>query len=186
MEFMYNHNNPEVHFGPDTPIGGPYPEEWMNNMTDIKLVLFTSGVIVQIIMYILLWRGHLEMPCEFNEDVITLNEVRLLCGKRGGSVSDSSSNSNNNNFGLALTSDDYEDNHNRYFSDPVPLTPFTIAYVENFYILFWILKDMFWSWGTGDMLGKDPKEPIVAMCEALALSFGALALINTIITTYIT
>lgn len=27
----------------------------------------------------------------------------------------------------------------------------SMAFVEYFYIVFWISKDTFWSWGTGDL-----------------------------------
>ena len=96
------------------------------------------------------------------------------------------------NNGLALLSlhDNIEADGSKenlgFFEDPGGgRSPYTIAYVENVYILFWVLKDLFWCWGTGDLLGVEPSEALIVLCEALAISFGAVAILNNVLTAYI-
>jgi len=58
---------------------------------------------------------------------------------------------------------------------------FTMLFLENFYILFWISKDLFWSAGTGDFLIRSPRSLIIGF-ECIAMLFGSLAIyIYTII-----
>ena len=84
-EFMYSHNNREVHFGPDTPLGS-WPPEWEDRLTNVKVALFVTGSVVQLVMYLLIWTRRIEMPQDYGEDIVTLNEVQLLCGHGGARV----------------------------------------------------------------------------------------------------
>jgi hypothetical protein len=60
--------------------------------------------------------------------------------------------------------------------------PITLASIENAYIIFWISKDMFWSFGTGDLT---PQRDIAIVCEIFAMCFGFTALCVYLITAYI-
>jgi hypothetical protein len=220
-EFMYSHNNREVHMGPETPIGD-WPAEWEDDITLYKMILFLIGVCIQLIMYVLLYTGSILMPVDYGEDVIALNEVQLLCGSRRRANCHQSTavpssgtpyyttDDRNAHGGLASLADIYDDG-DTFVSDDTAMSDraaaisqprgyqgyfavvdnrndssyFTVAYVENIYILFWILKDLFWCWGTGDLLGVAPSEPLIALCEALAISFGSVAILNNILTAYI-
>jgi len=58
----------------------------------------------------------------------------------------------------------------------------TLAFVENSYIFFWVSKDLFWSWGTGDLVrGRNP----AIVFETAALMFGTSALCVYSITAYL-
>lgn len=48
----------------------------------------------------------------------------------------------------------------------------SMVLIENFYVIFWIGKDLFWSWSTGDF-GIPIFETMI--CETFAITFGTLA-----------
>ena len=60
--------------------------------------------------------------------------------------------------------------------------PISCAFVEYFYIVFWISKDMFWSWGTGDLIQG---EASAVLFETCALCFGTLSFCVYTVTAYI-
>lgn len=60
--------------------------------------------------------------------------------------------------------------------------PISCAFVEYFYIVFWISKDMFWSWGTGDLIQGEASAVLFEIC---ALCFGTLSFCVYTITAYI-
>lgn len=182
-EFMYEHNNKEVHWGPDTPIGGPWSADGLKKMTDAKLALFSLGVIGQVVLYLLLWTRRISMPVDYGEDIVALNEIQLLCKgktKSGGSGAGHSYGSAGNGL---------DEDNQLEFDNPYGANTFgglTVAYVENFYILFWVSKDLFWSWGTGDPpVGRAPIPPVEGLIEALAICFACVCILNYILTSYI-
>lgn len=66
--------------------------------------------------------------------------------------------------------------------ETIPNYSLTLAYVENAYIIFWITKDLFWSWGTGDLTkGRD----LAIFYEAMAISFGTLSIFIYLLTSYL-
>ena len=44
--------------------------------------------------------------------------------------------------------------------------------MENGYILFWILKDLFWAFGTGDEPAENASLQTIEFCETMAMLFG--------------
>ena len=81
------------------------------------------------------------------------------------------------------TSDDTEDHSQRLYSPPSTTVSHatmqmnihqvvSLAFVENVYIVFWICKDFFWSWGTGDFT-RGLASAIVY--ESFAIFFGMVA-----------
>jgi len=65
---------------------------------------------------------------------------------------------------------------------PVEQPPITLAVIENFYIIFWVSKDLLWSFGTGDLTNT---KDIVVCCEILAMRCGFMALTSECFTAYI-
>jgi hypothetical protein len=58
----------------------------------------------------------------------------------------------------------------------------TLAFIESGYIIFWIFKDLFWSFGTGDL---NTEFGSVVVYEILAMCFGFTALCVYLVTAYI-
>jgi hypothetical protein len=87
-----------------------------------------------------------------------------------------------------LSLDDFDDMEIDFTDSPLASTStpihntVTLAFIENAYIIFWISKDLFWSWGTGDLTkGKN----LAIMFEALAMCFGLLSIFIYILTAYL-
>ncbi len=184
IEFTDTHPSSRVHFGPHVPIGG-IPEHDIYIMTQAKTVLFLIGVITQISLYVSIYRRWIPVPEQEDEDIVTRNEATLfLLGKNsytatGGTDLDHPADS------MLNLDDEFPDygeldinfNNDRQISPPV-----TLASIENAYIIFWISKDMFWSFGTGDIpVGQE----VAVACEIFAMGFGFTALCVYLVTAYI-
>lgn len=57
----------------------------------------------------------------------------------------------------------------------------SLAFIENIYIIFWISKDLFWSWGTGDFINE---RNLAIFYESAALSCGLLSITTYLIVAY--
>jgi len=172
-EFMFEHNNPVVHWGPDTPLGDFAPET-LDKLTTMKLALFGLGVTAQIFLYVLLWTRRLGMPVDYGEDQVSLNEIQLLCGRKHA-------------YGSAAEAAGLSDLHvvDNRLEGPVTRS-ITVAFVENFYIIFWCAKDLFWSWATGDPpFGKGVSAPMEGLLESVAMCFATVCIGDYLLTAYI-
>ena len=168
-EFMFEHNNPNVHWGPETPLG-IWPNKTQARLTHAKLALFGLGVACQLLLYALLWTRRLGMPVDYKEDQVSLNEIQMVCGRKH----------QYNSTGLS----DLHVVDNRLETPTTRVI--TVAYVENFYIVFWCAKDLFWSWGTGDPpLGVNPAPALEGFIEAVAMCFACVCIGNYVLTAYI-
>jgi hypothetical protein len=58
----------------------------------------------------------------------------------------------------------------------------TLVFVENMYIVFWLMKDFFWSWGTGDFT-KGLTSAI--FYESCAIFMGMVSFLMFAVTTYL-
>eukprot|EP01035_Chromulina_nebulosa_P019372 gene19372-25239_t len=92
------------------------------------------------------------MPEDEGEDIIAKNEAQILL--RGQSYKRSSQTD------LSILSGEASIEKNSH--------DITLAFIENGYIIFWISKDLFWSWGTGDLTkGRD----LAIVYETVAMFF---------------
>lgn len=181
IEFTDTHPSSNVHFGPPVPIGG-IPEHVIYMMTQAKTVLFLIGVMIQITLYVSIFNKWIPVPEQQDEDIVIRNEATLfLLGKN--SYASAGTESDHPGDAMLNLDDEFPDYHeldtsfNRTASPPV-----TLASIENAYIIFWISKDMFWSFGTGDItVSKD----VAIACEILAMCFGFTALCVYLVTAYI-
>mmetsp|Transcript_21092 Transcript_21092/g.47199 ORF Transcript_21092/g.47199 Transcript_21092/m.47199 type:complete len:357 (-) Transcript_21092:93-1163(-) len=162
-----------VHMGPPVPIGGVSNHD-INILTRTKSFLFLFGVLIQLTMYLLVYCGWAPMPEEQQEDVVTRNMATVMLF---GEKSYASTNENEADDVLYLNDDNPDDGIS--FSDTSIDSPqhsrskITLAFIENAYIIFWIAKDLFWSFGTGDLTKT---HDVVVFCEAAAMACGFLAM----------
>lgn len=165
MSIEYIHVNPSsnVHFGPHTPIGS-MDQETVSALIDFKGFLFLASTTIQIIMYIGIYLGKFPMAEDENEDIIARNEIALLIGEKHLSLQQVDALIQTNNT-------------------DVPRRGISIAFIDYLYVIFWISKDLFWSWGTGDFYTKG-KATAVSF-ESLAIIFGFLALFVYVLCAYI-
>lgn len=179
IEFTDTNPSSNIHFGPDVPIGG-IPESAIYIMTQTKTVLFLIGWLSQISMYILIFWGKLPIPEQEDEDIVVRNEATLfLFGNKSytaATVSDVDS--------MLDMDEDFPEYHDvETFQTRGESSPLiTLAFIENAYILFWISKDLFWSFGTGD-LTQGLNSAIIY--EIFAMCFGFSALCVYLVTAYI-
>ena len=168
MSIEYIHVNPSsnVHFGPKTPIG-VMDSETVSALVDFKGFLFLASTSIQIIMYVGIYVGKIPMAEDDNEDIIARNEIALLIGEKHLSLQqvDGLIQTNNND------------------NNDTPRRGISIAFIDYLYVIFWISKDLFWSWGTGDFYTKG-KATAVSF-ESLAILFGFLSLFAYILCAYI-
>jgi hypothetical protein len=176
IEFTCVQPSSRVHVGPHVPLGGIDADSqfWLVNF---KTVLFFVGAITQISMYVLIYCNRMEMPADDDDDIVSRNEAQLLLrgGARVGFAADSDHTTLNPNSTSSGSSQEHD--HDQDVSYDI-----TLAFVENAYIIFWISKDLFWSWGTGDLT----RGYIFAVsCESAAMGFGFLAMCVYLTTSYI-
>jgi hypothetical protein len=155
-----------IHFGPTVPIGG-LNNNSVESLTVIKTFLFIFGAIVQLIMYIFVYCKFIAMPENDDEDAVSRNEAMMLCyGKK---------------INYAKTLDiDFVIDLNDDFS--MMQNSITLVFIEHSYIIFWILKDLFWSWGTGDLTeGRD----LAIFYESFAMVCGTISILIYITTAYL-
>lgn len=164
-EFVYSRPSSIVHVGPRTPLGGLPPSE-QQPLVNCKEAFFAIGMIIQIMMYALIHAGVVKMPEEENEDIISKNEIQILLRR--------------SNTARLAESDAMIIRGER--STEASSSGITLAFVENAYIIFWISKDLFWAWGTGDLSkGKG----FIIFFESTALLFGTLSILIYLVTAYI-
>lgn len=131
LEFTSSIPSSHIHMGPKVPFGG-VSDEAENSLIRTKTAMFFFAAAVQIFMYLGIYYNAIEMPGDEDEDTISKNEAhKLFFGKDHHSIP---------NDTLISKSDSGVDHHSHELS---------LAFIENAYIIFWISKDLFWSWGTG-------------------------------------
>eukprot|EP01038_Epipyxis_sp_PR26KG_P011869 gene11869-15886_t len=163
-----------IHLGPPVPIGGISPNK-IKAMILIKTIMFCIGIMLQIMMYSVVYCKLIPMPEEDDEDVITRNEALLLfCGNKHSN----NYTKTNANYDLDTISEIGDDT----FNDSSLII--TLAVIENAYIVFWIGKDLFWALGTGDLVTINMHE-IVIFYESAAMSFGTLAIVIYVVVAYL-
>lgn len=165
LEVVCNKPSSNVHVGPAVPLGG-IDSSQQATLINIKTVFFTIAAIVQVMMYIGIFLRLVDMPEDENEDVVSKNEAQLLL--RGG-VHHRTLRTDL----LILKGDRSVDDHSHAI---------TLAFIENAYIIFWTSKDLFWSFGTGDLTrGRDQ----IIFYESTAMLFGTLSILIYFVTAYI-
>ena len=164
-ELIFTQPSSDVHIGPPTPLGG-LPRSQLSPMINVKQAFFAIGVTIQITMYLLVYFGLVKMPEEEGEDIISKNEVQILL-QRGGAARLAESDA------MILRGER---------STEASSSGITLAFIENAYIAFWISKDLFWAWGTGDL---SHGHGLIILFESVALLFGTLSILIYFVTAYI-
>ena len=164
-EFLFTHPSSTVHVGPAVPLGG-VAETSEAPIVDFKTVLFFLGAFIQIVMYVLIYFGWMSMPEDPEEDIVSKNEVQILF-RRSGRARLAESDA------MILRGER---------STETSSSGITLVFVEYAYIIFWISKDIFWSWGTGDLTNV---RELVILFESTALLFGTLSILIYFVTAYI-
>lgn len=178
IEFTDINPSSDIHLGPTVPTGG-IPEHSIYVMTQVKTFMFLFGVIIQLSLYISIYCKKVPMPEQADEDIIIRNDITLfLLGKNSYNttkVSDVDA--------IVDLDDELPDYHelDTFHSRSESAGPITLAFIENLYIVFWISKDLFWSFGTGDL---DNHEDSIIIYEILAMCFGFTALCVYLVTSY--
>ena len=169
-----------IHIGPTVPIGG-VPTDVEQRITESKNVLFMIAIVIQFFLYTGVYFNKIVIPEEENEDQITKNEAALLCmcGRRKSTyvkpVESDSIVDIVDGFSLSMASGSQENQINN--------SNVSIAYIENAYIIFWILKDLFWSIGTGDFSVQGTTTAI--LIEIFAIFCGLCAIIIYFMVSYL-
>lgn len=175
VELMNNEPSSQVHVGPNTPIGY-MSDNIENTLVNVKTILFLFSSIVQLFMYLLICYKCIETPEDEEEDIVSKNEaVLFFFGQK------SYAQQNEGDILDQLDDDDVtltSPNH----AGANPYYGLTLALIENAYIIFWVSKDLFWSWGTGDLTkGRD----LAIMYEAFAMCFGSLSIFTYCLSAYL-
>lgn len=164
-EFVFAQPSSVVHLGPKTPLGGLPPSE-RQQMDNCKEAFFVLGMSIQLIMYLLICMGRVKMPEEEGEDIISKNEVQILL-RRSNAAALAESDA------MILRGERSVESSS---------SGITLAFIENAYIIFWISKDLFWAWGTGDL---SHGRGLIILFESVALLFGTLSILIYFVTAYI-
>jgi hypothetical protein len=171
VEFVSVNPSSNVHIGSHVPLGG-IPEYIINDMVNIKTMLFLLSAVVQLAMYVCIFCKIVPMPEGEDEDLICKNEVMLFFyGNKSYAQQQQASDDGADLDDITLAT---EENFSA--------NSLTLAYVENMYIIFWVSKDLFWSWGTGDLFNGFK---LAIFYEAAAMCFATLSLFVHLITAYI-
>lgn len=169
-EFVATKPSSEIHMGPAVPLGG-LSEETINNMVNAKTILFLISSIIQLSMYILVYFRAVPMPEDDEEDVVSKNEAILFF--YGAQSYDKQAD-----HSYADNSDDI----NITMGEAPPSYGFTLIYIENMYIFFWVAKDLFWSWGTGDLSNS---KDLAILFESAAMCCGTASIFIYLLTSYL-
>eukprot|EP00981_Chlorochromonas_danica_P007871 scaffold1885_cov161-Ochromonas_danica.AAC.14 len=170
VEFVNVQPSSNIHLGPHVPLGG-VSDKVIDDIINIKTGLFLISTVVQVSMYLCIYCKIIPMPEGEDEDLISKNEVMLFF------YGDKSYSQQHTAIDDGL---DYPEDLS--LNPPNPSYGLTLAYIENLYIVFWVSKDLFWSWGTGDLInGFD----LAIFYESAAMTFGALSLFMHLITAYV-
>lgn len=165
IEFCSETPSSAIHFAPNVPLGG-LSDYTIDVLVIIKTIMFLIGYAIQIAMYVLIYLEYIPIPEEHSEDEDALKELELFC------LTDKSKDSSTtpNNQESLLTSQT-----NRI----------TVGFVENSYIVFWVSKDIFWSWGTGEFLYDGDNLTLNETMEAFALLNGTCAVLLYYLVAYL-
>lgn len=162
IEFVCTTPSSNIHIGPPVPLGG-ISDRAQHFMVVFKTFLFFVGVIFQLFMYFFIYMRYLPMP-ENDDETLSNSELNQCLGRE---VKDGETS-----IILDQNSLDSADDSSQEI---------TLAFLENAYIIFWISKDLFWSWGTGDLASANK---FVMGFEVLAMFFGSLSIMILSFTAY--
>ncbi len=165
-----------IHFGPKVPIDpNGMTNETIHSITYLKIGLFISAFLLQLYMYIGICLQYLEAPKDDGEDSGARKQLDdLLACNRYNLITSHTDNQQ-------LLTNTVE-NSNQSNTPHAAGAGYSLVYVENVYIIFWIMKDLFWGFGTGDLTSNGGD---VLFFEICALFFGAFALATYTISAYV-
>lgn len=158
IEFIGTSQSSSIHWGPHVPLS-TMSSSFEKLLNHIKLGLFTFGLAVQIVLYVGIAVGKIEMPRHFDDDTASSNELSLLLGTSAGELVEGENERENYSPGVST------------------------AFFEYIYVVCWILKDTFWSLGTGDI--ETDNLSMAITLETVAMLFGFSALSIYTLTAYI-
>jgi hypothetical protein len=180
-EFIAVTPSSRIHVGPQVPIGG-LDAKTIDRMIDTKTIIILIGGGIQLFMYIGIALRFIVVPgSDTPEDVIVTNEAKLLCCGRRRSYEQTSTTIDPIDFDDDLNMSLDLDGHNSDFT-------LTYSYISNTFIVFWIVKDSFWAFGTGDLGFADlvfNSKDLVLFYEGGAMTAGALAITAVMISAYL-
>ena len=154
-EFIFTTPSLPVTFGPNLPLGG-LPSDIEQKFLSGSTVLFSVGVLIQIIYYFRIVCGLMPQPGEEDgpdgDDVMTRNDIEKMC----------------------LTG---------------PTTTYTSSFLEHIYVIFWVMKDLFWGLGTGTVEGLSGRtsegRKVVIFFESAAIISAAGSLFSFLMAAYL-
>lgn len=171
VEFVSVNPSTHVHIGGHVPLGG-ISESVIDDMVNVKTFLFLIASLIQITMYIRIYLKWTPMPEGEDEDMVSKNEVMLLFyGNKSYERQQEHVVDEAIDFGDDIRLNPGERSHG-----------LTLAYIENMYIIFWVSKDLFWSWGTGDLINGFK---LAVFYESSAICFGTLSLLVHLVSAYV-
>ncbi len=176
-----------VHLGPHVPIGG-LSKEALEGLLIFKEMLFITGTLIQVVLYVGIYNRCLAMPEEEGEDQVSRNEVNILLGRVNNASKPYTKQADFDSlFDLAddfsLTSVDSGLGSGVGTAQQQRATgTLSLAFIENGYIIFWISKDLFWSWSTGDLTQV---RDLAIFFETAAMLCGTVSILIYTITAYI-
>ena len=158
LEFTCSNPSTHIHIGLVTPIGG-VTDYYQVVLIQIKHWLFLCAVIIQIVLYIGLLKGFVPMPIDEPETGIkgdNPTEVRDIQHENENEMVTIDLSTVNpvidNNKTVTPTEEpivEADNNANACTNADERIFGCSMIVIENFYVLFWMFKDLFWSWSTG-------------------------------------
>jgi hypothetical protein len=181
-EFVAEPPSSSVHLGPAVPLGG-LSKQTIDNMVNAKSVLFLISSSVQVLMYMLIFFRVISMPEDDEEDMVSKNEaVLFFYGSQPYSKDMQDHMALDNSDDVHIISLDGVGDERGNGSNTGPSYGFSLIFIENGYILFWILKDLCWSCGTGDL--TNDQQTAIAF-ESLAMCCGIVSIFIYALTSYL-
>jgi hypothetical protein len=187
VEFYCTSPSSHVHIGLDTPVGG-ITEHYQYVLVHVKHWLFMSAVICQVIVYTGFYFGFVPVPTDEEEDALrrgsqptaatlqqgskdTDHEVTIDLGNRV-TQTDTTPGSDGQ-VKVQQSTDSEDDDQLPPASERIFGAPMVVC--EYLYLWPWVLKDLFWSWATGDFGDLHMFTEITS--ETLAIIFGCSAML---------
>ena len=175
LEFTSSVPSSHVHFGLESPIGG-ITSHWQLVLVHIKHWLFFMAVVIQIALYVCLYRGIVPMPTDglsMPDENGSMGTGKTYSGVdhstnstdrehdgRGDVVVDlnnihshnidrTQGGKKNDNRMIGLLDSDIDTDEEDEVPENERVFGCSMVVIENFYVLFWMMKDLMWSWSTG-------------------------------------
>ena len=180
VEFYCTIPSSHIHIGLDTPVGG-ITKPYQLILVHVKHWLFMTAVISQVIVYGGFFFGYISVPTDEEEDALRNQSKPTAASLQQGDkdrdqevtieLGNRITTGDELPGGPTPTPDSDED---RGLDASERIFGASMVVCEYLYLGPWMLKDLFWSWATGDFGDLHMFKEVTS--EVLAITFGCIAM----------